>query len=99
MVSYSYLLSDKVHREIYTFYDNVSRKYCHTYSNYLMHQNINDAYDAIYKIENGLLRRKPTISRWAGYHMAHGGKWFFAYRIVNDTIYVEDACHEQNMHD
>lgn len=26
-------------------------------------------------------------------------KWNFAYRIVDNTIYVEDACHAQNMHE
>lgn len=98
MDAYKYLLSEKVHFEIFKFYDNVSRKYCHTYSLELMHKNINDAYDSIYQIENGLLRRNPSIAKWAGYHMAHGGKWYFAYRIVDDTIIVEDACHEQNMH-
>ena len=69
MVYYNYLLSDKVHHEIYTFYDHVSRKYCHTYSIELMHKNVNDAYDSIYKIENGLLRREPTIARWKGCYM------------------------------
>ena len=99
MGSYNYLLSEKVHSEIFNFYDNVSHKYCHTYSLILMHKNINEVYDNIYKIENGLLRRSPSIARWAGYHMAHGGKWYFAYRIVGNVVFVEDACHEQNMHD
>ena len=26
-------------------------------------------------------------------------KWYFAYRVEGDTIYVEDACHAQNMHE
>lgn len=43
--------------------------------------------------------RTPTIPKWKGYFMAHEGKWYFAYRIENDTIYIEDVCHSQNMHE
>ena len=51
-------------------------------------------------IEQSLLRRKPTLERWqkAGWHMANAGKWYYAYTISGDTITIEDACHEQNMH-
>ena len=42
---------------------------------------------------------KPTISQWAGYHMANTDKWYFAYTIEGDTITVVDACHAQNMHE
>ncbi len=31
--------------------------------------------------------------------MANTDKWYFAYRIEGETIYVEDACHAQNMHE
>ena len=97
----NYILSEKVHNEIYAFYTNVSKKYKHTYSEELMLKNINDAYNAIYQIENGLLRRQPTISRWRGFYMATSNdkRWNFAYRIDGDTIYIEDACHAQNMHE
>ena len=54
---------------------------------------------AIYGIERTLRRRKPTISRWAGYHMANAGKWYYAYTIEGDMIKVVDACHAQNMHE
>lgn len=99
MGKYDYILSQKVHNRIYGFYINVARKYSHTYSFELMEKNVNSAYSSIYKIENGLLRRKPTISRWNGLFMANAGKWYFTYRIEGDTIYVEDACHAQNMHE
>ena len=56
-------------QKITTFYRNVSKKYKHTYSEELMLKNIDEAVDAFYRIENGLLRRKPTISQWAGYHI------------------------------
>ena len=79
----------------------MAKKYSHTYSYELMVKNISDAYNAIYQIENGLLRRQPTISRWSGLFMAvsKDRKWYFAYRIEGDTIYVEDVCHAQNMHE
>ena len=97
----NYVISLKVHDEIYNFYTNVAKKYQHTYDYVDMMRDINNAYDAIYQIENGLLRRQPTISRWQGLFMAtsQNKRWNFAYTIHGDTIYVEDACHAQNMHE
>ena len=46
-----------------------------------------------------LPRRRPTISRWAGCHMANTDKWYYAYKIEGDTNTVVDACHAQNMHE
>ena len=86
-------------QKITTFYRNVSKKYKHTYSQELMEKNVHDAYDSMFQIERTLLRREPTISQWAGYHMAHKGKWYFAYTIDEDIITVVDACHAQNMRD
>ena len=97
----NYVISLKVHDEIYNFYTNVAKKYQHTYDYDDMMRDINNAYDAIYQIENGLIRRQPTISRWQGFFMAtaQNKRWNFAYTIDGDTIYVEDACHAQNMHE
>ena len=64
-----------------------------------MEKNVHDAYDSMFQIENGLLRRDPTIARWKGYHMANTDKWYFAYTIDGDTITIVDARHAQNMHD
>lgn len=66
-----------------------------------MQSNVNEAYDAMFQIEQSLLRRRPTIQRWqqAGWHMAQAGKWYYAYSINEDTITIEDACHQQNMHE
>ncbi|CCY15329.1 unknown [Prevotella sp. CAG:755] len=94
-----YVIQKQVAYKINTFYHNVAKKYKHTYSEEMMHKNLDNAFNSIYKIENGLLKRKPTISRWNGLFMANAGKWYFAYRIEGDTIYVEDACHAQNMHE
>ena len=84
-------------QKITTFYRNVSKKYKHTYSQELMEKNVHDAYDSMFQIERTLLRREPTISQWAGYHMANTDKWYFAYTIDGDTVTVVDARHAQNM--
>ena len=94
-----YVIKKRCLSKINTFYRNVSKKYKHTYSEELMHQNVDDAVDAMFQIERTLLRRKPTISKWSGYHMANTDKWYFAYTIVGDTITVVDARHAQNMRD
>ncbi len=95
-----YVIHNQCTRNIVGFYRHVAIKYRHTYSESLMFQNIDDAIDAIFLIEQSLLRREPTIERWKkeGWHMANSGKWYYAYSIDNDTIIIEDACHEQNMH-
>ena len=97
-MEYRYKVKPLARRKIRSFYNNVAKKYKHTYSRWLMHKNIDDAIDAMYQIENSLLRRKPTIERWKNYHMANTDKWYFAYTIDGDTITIVDACHAQNMH-
>ena len=64
-----------------------------------MEQSVQDAYLAMFQIEHTLLRREPTLSRWADYYMANKRKWYYAYVIDGDTITVVDACHAQNMHE
>lgn len=94
-----YVIRKRCAQKITAFYRNVSKKYKHTYSQELMEKNVLDAYDSMFQIECTLLRREPTISQWAGYHMANTDKWYFAYTIDGDTITVVDACHAQNMHE
>ena len=53
-----------------------------------MEKNVHDAYDSIYQIEKTLPRRKPTIERWNGYHMANTDKWYFAYTFDGMTVTV-----------
>ena len=61
---------------------------------------INKTVDAIYCIEQSVLRRKPTIARWQKWqYMAQADNWYYAYTIDGDTITIHDACHAQNMHD
>ena len=95
----NYKISPKCVINITSFYQNVAKNYKHTYSKELMFRNIEEAYDSMFRIENGLSRRKPTISRWQDFYMANTDKWYYAYKIDGDTIIVEDACHAQNMHD
>ena len=98
MRKYLYLVLPQCYEAIYSFYYHVALKYRHTYSEDLMIQNIDDAVDSIYRIENGLLRRKPTIERWKDYYMANTDKWYFVYTFDGETVTVVDACHAQNMH-
>ena len=93
-----YIIRKRCALKINSFYRNVSKKYKHTYSEELMHKNVDDAFDAIYQIEQTLPRREPTLARWAGYYMTNTKKWYYAYVISGDTITVVDACHAQNMH-
>ena len=94
-----YVIRKRCAQKITSFYLNVSKKYKHTCSQELMEENIHDAYDAMYQIECFLHRRKPTLKRWHGYHMANTDKWYFAYTLKGDTVTVIDACHAQNMHE
>ncbi len=94
-----YVIRKRCAHKITTFYRNVSKKYKHTYSLELMEKNVHEAYDSMFQIERTLLRREPTISQWADYHMANTDKWYFAYIVEGDTITVVDARHAQNMHE
>ena len=98
-MKYRYKIKPCAQRKIKAFYFNVAKKYRHTYSKDLMHKNIDEAVDAMFQIEKSLLRRKPTTSPWAGFHMASTDKWYYAYTFDGDTITVVDACHAQNMHE
>ncbi len=90
----------KALRKIWTFYRNVAKKYKHVYDYGDMQNNIRKVILNGYNIEHSLPRRRPVVERWQkeGWHMAKADKWFYAYTIANDTIFIEDACHEQNMH-
>ena len=96
---YNYIIRPRAFQKIRSFYNNVAKKYQHTYSYEDMEQNVHDAFFSIYAIEKSLPRRQPKISRWSGYHMANTDKWYYAYIIDGDNIIVVDACHAQNMHE
>ena len=98
-VDYKYIVKPRASRKIFTFYSNVAKKYRHTYDKEDLKRDVQNAVFSMYKIERTLLRRQPTLTRWANYHMANTDKWYYAYRIEGDTIFVVDACHAQNMHE
>ena len=98
-VSYKYVVKPRATLRIWSFYRNVARKYRHTYAEEDMIKNIQKAVRSIKLIEHTLQRRKPAISRWHDYNMAHAGNWYYAYTINDDVITIVDACHAQNMHD
>lgn len=98
MMNYKHIFKQKAVWEIQSFYMHVAEKYRHTYSYEDMERNMHQAFTAGYMIERTLMRRKPTLSRWRDYHMAHYGKWYYAYIIEKDIINIVDACHEQNLH-
>lgn len=95
----NYIIKPRASRKIYTFYQNVAKKYRHTYDKDDMKRNAHDALFSMYEIERTLLRREATLTRWKGYYMANTDKWYFAYTIDGDTVTVRDACHAQNMHE
>lgn len=98
-MEYRYHIKPLAVQKVRSFYRNVLINYPNTYSYSDMLRYINNTVDAIYGIEQSLLRRRPTMKRWQNWHMAHAGNWYYAYSIDGDTITIHDACHQQNMHD
>ena len=100
-MSRTYEIRPITSRKIWSFYRNVAKKYKHTFAQEDIVASVRKAVRSILNIETTLSRRKPTIARWQrlGYHMAYSGHWYYAYTIDGDTITIQDACHEQNMHD
>ena len=97
MANFQYVIKPQASRKIFSFYQNVAKKYRHTYDKNDLKRDVQNAIHSIYNIENGLLRRNPTLKRWAGYTMANTDKWYFAYTFDGETVTVVDACHAQNM--
>lgn len=93
----NYVILPQCVANIKRFCRNVARKYAYSYSLEQMHKNVDETIDAMYKIENGLHRRVPTIERWKDCYMANTSKWYFAYKVFGETVVVMDACHAQNM--
>lgn len=96
-----YAFKPRALRNIWIFYRNVAKKYKHVYDSNDMERNIRQAVLDAYRIEQSLLRRKPTLKRWQneGWHMANAGKWYYAYTIGHDTMIIEDACLVQYMYE
>ena len=95
---YKYIVKPLASRKIWHFYRNVALKYPNTFTEEDIARNVKSAVRSIHLIESGLQRRSSTLNRWDGKHMAHAGKWYYAYTIEGNTIVIYDACHQQNMH-
>lgn len=99
MADHKYIIKPQANRKIFSFHQNVAKKYRHTYNKTDLKRDVQNAVFSIYRIENGLLRREPILSRWLqkGYYMANTDKWYYAYTIEGDIVTVVAACHAQNM--
>lgn len=93
-----YRFKSQALNNIWSFYRNVAKKYKNAYDLDDMERDIRHAIFDGTLIEKTLPRRRPTIKRWKNWHMATNGRWYYAYTIKDDTITIEDACHQQNMH-
>jgi hypothetical protein len=96
---YNYVIKPLAQRKIRSFYQNVAKKYKHTYDFNDLVRDIEVAIMSVYQIEKTLLRREPLLSRWAGYYMANTDKWYYAYTFDGETVTIVDACHAQNLHE
>ena len=98
---YRYEVRPSASRSVWRFYRNVAWKYRHTFDTEDLVRNAQKAIRNMGRIEQSLLRRRPTLRRWQehGWHMAKAGKWFYAYSVTDETVIIEDACHQQNMHE
>ncbi|MCM1142503.1 MAG: hypothetical protein NC453_28370 [Muribaculum sp.] len=90
-------------RKIRSFYRNMYMKYRNTWDISEIHALIDRYIDTMKGIESTLQRLEPSLSKWrnANLYMARSKdkKWFYAYRFDGTTVYVEDSCHSQNMHE
>lgn len=93
------VIQPRVLEKIDTFYYNMWQKYKHSWGEEEIVKLISDAYDEVYSIKSIVTHRNATKEGWKGLFMANFKNWYFAYKIDGDTIFVEDACHSQNMHE
>ena len=100
-MQYKYEVRPSASRSVWIFYRHVALKYRHTFDTEDIVRNAQRVIQNMGRIEQSLLRRRPTLKRWQdqGWHMAHAGHWYYAYTINEDTVTIEDARHEQNMHE
>ena len=100
-MAYIYEVRPIASRAIWSFYRHVAMRFRHTFDTEDIVRNAQRAIRNMSLIEQSLIRRKPTITRWQqqGWHMANAGQWYYAYTIADDTITIQDACHQRNMHE
>ncbi|GHT32947.1 hypothetical protein FACS189434_05940 [Bacteroidia bacterium] len=89
-------------RKITSFYDNVNKKYPHTYSYEDVDRDVLRVYNEALKVATNELWRKndmKSVRGWDNYNVEYSNKtgWYFAYKIKNNVIYIEDAENHRNM--
>ena len=93
-------VASKVHNRIKQFYYNAMLKYPNTYFP-------DDADRDIYKVTNELMKvgtrlwkkNNNILLKWENYFVDYSKVtgWYFAYRIEENTIYIEDVENYRNM--
>ena len=97
-----HIINNRVYYRIRQFYDNARLKYPNTYSRDDADRDIDKVHDELYKVGAQLWKKKNCIlQKWRGYCVdySRATKWYFAYRIENEIIYIEDAENYRNMSD
>ncbi|GHV68115.1 hypothetical protein FACS1894199_14880 [Bacteroidia bacterium] len=96
----SAIIRRKAHFKIIRFYYNAAKKWKHAWSMEDSHRYIDKVHDEAYKVGTQLPTKKDSVLyKWKNYKVAYSKKtgWYFAFRIVDDTIYIEDAENYRNM--
>ncbi|KAA6301519.1 MAG: hypothetical protein EZS26_002263 [Candidatus Ordinivivax streblomastigis] len=94
------IIKTKAFMKIYNFYLNVAKKYKHAWSMEESIRHVEKVTQEAYKVGTQLSKREPYFRpNWRNYSVDYSKAtgWYFAYRIENDTIYVEDAENYRNM--
>lgn len=91
-----------MYNRIHKFYYNAMLKYPNTYYPDDADRDIIKVVSELHKVGTRLWHKNDSIlSRWDGYLVDYSTKvkWYFAYRIEDNAVYVEDAENYRNMSD
>ena len=93
-------INNNVWNRIEQFYLNAMKKYPNTYTLNNAEKDWNKVKNEAYKVGTQLSKKmQHGIKNWKNYNVDYSSNtgWNFAYRIVNNTIIVEDAANYRNM--
>ncbi|GHT32953.1 hypothetical protein FACS189434_05960 [Bacteroidia bacterium] len=95
-------INNNVYDRIRIFYDNAMRKYPNTYFPADADRDTDRVMEEVYKVTTNELWHKNDIKSvrgWENYLVDYSKEtgWYFAYKIENDIIYIEDAENHRNM--
>jgi hypothetical protein len=96
------VIDDRVHYRIRQFYYNVMLKYPNTYFPDDVSRDVGRIHKELLKVATNELWHKndmKSIRGWEHYNVDYSNKtgWYFAFRIENNIIYIEDAENHRNM--